>query len=589
MTDFDKLKSILLKDENEELDKIKNELIKIEKSAHSPELIIDKISPLLSSIINKSSVYDKKLLLEAFSPIVLELIDKSYEESSQKVAKQLAPLISIAIKEQIKSHKNEVVDALYPVIGNMISRYVSKTFEEMINSINNQIKNGLSFKVLTRRLKAKIKGVSETDLLLSENMSSNIKSVFLIHKDSGTVLSHVEHPNNPIIEPEMVASMMTAIRSFVNDWVDKNNEFQELGTIEYGGSKILIEASGSSYLAVIIDGSSSLQTSDNIREVLEQITYKYSDEIKNFNGDTKTIPVDEFYAILSTLITQDKKVIEEKRKLHPLVYLLPLLLISYLIYYCYLGFIDKNLSSKANEILYKTSSLTIYRLETKVEANVLTLSGEVPSLYYKQLAEDKLKKIKDIKKINNDLIIVPIQNDPFIIEQKISYLFLALNINKNIDLEYEYNHPSLKVKGSVWSKKDKGYILSQLSNLKEIKHIDDKINIKIPSIDTIIYFDKNSSAIIDSEEYKLIEIITLLQKLDEDLILEIKAYRDETGTKEKNQNIVTKRANNVAKYLKVKGRILQKTDAIGINETPANIDLEKNPQEARQVVFSWKK
>ena len=185
----------------------------------------------------------EKALLEAFSPLVSKLIDKNYEESQDKIASQIAPLIGSAIKEQIKNQKDDVVDALYPVMGNMISRYVSKMFEEMLNSINKQIQTGLSFKTFSRRIEAKIKGVSETELLLSETSFSNIRAVFLIHKETGIVLAQAQSDLNPINEADMLASMMTAIRSFVNDWVEKNETYSELGEIEYGGSKIVIETS----------------------------------------------------------------------------------------------------------------------------------------------------------------------------------------------------------------------------------------------------------------------------------------------------------------------------------------------------------
>ena len=35
----------------------------------------------------------------------------------------------------------------------------------------------------------------------------------------------------------MIASMLTAIRKFVNDWVDKMKNIKEINTIEYGGVK----------------------------------------------------------------------------------------------------------------------------------------------------------------------------------------------------------------------------------------------------------------------------------------------------------------------------------------------------------------
>ena len=133
---------------------------------------------------------------------------------------RLTPALNIAIKKSVKSSKDDIVDSLYPIIGNMLTKYVSRTFEDLINSINIRIKNRLSFKSISRKIRAKAKGISETELLIQESKISYIKTLFLIDKDSGVVITTLENKNSKIAEPEMFVSMLTAIRSFVNDWVD---------------------------------------------------------------------------------------------------------------------------------------------------------------------------------------------------------------------------------------------------------------------------------------------------------------------------------------------------------------------------------
>ncbi|MEJ2415074.1 MAG: hypothetical protein P8Y22_07410 [Sulfurimonas sp.] len=246
---------------------------------------------------------DEESLEEALSPLINRLIDKNYESSKEKISQQMAPLIGGAIRKQIKSQKDDIVDALYPVVGNMISRYVTKMFEDMLANINNQIQNGLSFKTIKRKLTAKIKGVSESELLLNENAVVKMQSLLLIHKETGIVLAHVENPDSPLNEPEMLASMMTAIRSFVNDWVEKNSDNNELGEIEYGDKKIIIESSGYSYLAVIVQGNTNKLIYDKIREALENIVLNHGDEIKNFNGNLENFDNITIYREISQLLS----------------------------------------------------------------------------------------------------------------------------------------------------------------------------------------------------------------------------------------------------------------------------------------------
>lgn len=589
MDELDKLRNLLLHDEQKELGELKEKIEELSALAEEPDVIIKRITPLLASIIKNSSQKDEAVLLDSLSPIVFKLIDQNFVQSQDKITKQLAPLITQAIREQIKSQKDEVVDALYPVLGNMISKYVSKTFEEMLNAINNQITNGLSFSVISRKIRAKIKGVSETELLLSENAISSIRSVFLIHKETGIVLSHAEHEDNPINEPEMIASMMTAIRSFVNDWVEKNEAHHELGTIEYGGSKIIIEASGYSYLAVIVDGSVSSKTNEKIRKTLEKIVSSHWDVIKNFNGDMSNIPSDDLQDKLSTLIHKENN--EKKtKKMHPLVFIIPILFFSWITWILYNNYVDNTISEKANNLLYKSNKLTIYRLHTEVNNTVLTLKGEVPSLALKKLAEEEITDIKNVKEIKNEIIVIEEfkeKKEATFLINKIEYLILALNINKNIDVSYTLSdNQILTLNGNVWKFSDKEYVFKQFKNIKELSSIKNEITIIPPILNTIIYFDSNSADIMVGEEHKLIKLINTLSKVDDKLTLRIIASSDNSGSIETNHKITMKRSLNIKQYLKEKGHVLQKIEVEEKDKSLENKEVKNTIKHDRYVIFS---
>jgi outer membrane protein OmpA-like peptidoglycan-associated protein len=586
MDELKQLKELLLKEEKENLLQIQIQLNKLDEESKTPQVIIDKLTPLISSILDKSYTKDKELLLKTLSPLVLELIDKNYQESQDKVVKQIAPLITTAIKEQIKSHKDEVVEALYPVIGNMITRYVSKTFEDMLNSINSQIKHGLSFENIFRKIKAKIHGVSETELYLKENASSGISSAFLIDKNSGLVVSHVHNNEDAINEPEMVASMLTAIRSFVNDWIDKNDKFQELGTIEYGDKKILIEASGYSYLAVIANGMITSKTIDKARNVLSKIVLNHSDEIKNFNGDKNSISSKDINLLLSELLEIKKE--EKEKKLHPLIYLIPLVFIGWLTYSFYHSNIDNTIKNKVNNIILKTPQLALYRLNIRVEDKILYLQGILPYDYYRELLVQKVQNIPNLESIENNVHVLEVSDNPKEIKDKVSYLVMLFNQKESVELDFRYKFPSLELLGKVWSNNELKSIKNEFSSIEGLSDITYHIKRETPKIHEVIYFDKDSSEILLTQEYKLIKLINLLNRLDKGLVLEVKAYRDNTGSKQHNKLLVENRALNIEKYLKLKGNISQEIKSLGINELPSNID-EKYPGQGRRVVFSLQK
>ena len=530
---------------------------------------------------------DESHLEEALSPIVNRLIDKNYETSQDKIASQMAPLIGSAIREQIKSQKDDVVDALYPVLGNMISRYVTKTLEDMLEKINTQIQNGLSFSALKRKLTAKIKGVSETELLLNENASANIRALLLIHKETGIVLAHSENPNHPVSEPEMLASMMTAIRSFVNDWVNQNSEHQELGEIEYGGNKIILEASGYAYLAVIVEGSAYKATYDKIRNTLEQIVLHHGESIRNFDGDLSTFSNLEIYREIGSLL-QEKPQKMMKKKMHPLMFLIPLSLLSWASYSYYKSYISSEVLNAVQEKLYKTPQLTSYRINVLIDNdNNIILSGEVPFAYHKELAQKSISNIKGLQSITNNIIVVESFKDPMQTSANIAYLLAGLNNANAINVSYEYDFDTLTLSGWVWSQSRKKEVLALLSKVKEINNIKDKIKILPPEITTRIYFQKNSTKLTEQAKAKLIATISFLKELDSQTKISLISYSDMIGTPEHNAKLSIKRVEHLLTFLQI-GSISKENITTQIfNAAPADINATTTPELARCIVIDY--
>jgi outer membrane protein OmpA-like peptidoglycan-associated protein len=531
---------------------------------------------------------DEESLEEALSPLINRLIDKNYESSKEKISQQMAPLIGGAIRKQIKSQKDDIVDALYPVVGNMISRYVTKMFEDMLANINNQIQNGLSFKTIKRKLTAKIKGVSESELLLNENAVVKMQSLLLIHKETGIVLAHVENPDSPLNEPEMLASMMTAIRSFVNDWVEKNSDNNELGEIEYGDKKIIIESSGYSYLAVIVQGNTNKLIYDKIREALENIVLNHGDEIKNFNGNLENFDNITIYREISQLLSSDENKDIKIKKMHPLLFIIPALILVFTIFYYYKNYLNDALMNEINTKLYKTASLTSFRLSSKVyDGGVVVLQGEVPFLYHKKLAGSIANDTEGVKKIENEIVVVNTLQDPMQISANIAYLLKGFNLQNGVNITYTFDYETLILKGNVWNKTLKQTLLEKLKELRFINKIEDKIKILPPKIDTKIYFEKASVHLSTKAQTKLVTLLTLLKNVDSSYTLTLTSYSDQIGTVERNRILSKQRLSSIETFLKNQGELKNKIQLI-IQDTPPNdVDVTKNPEKARTVIITY--
>lgn len=538
--------------------------------------------------MSKTTPTDESLLEEALTPIVNKLIDTNYETSQDKLASHMAPLIGNAIREQIKSQKDDVVDALYPVMGNMIHRYVSKTFEQLIEQINSKIQNGLSFTALKRKLTAKMHGVSETEFLLNENAYSNISALLLIHKETGMLLAHSQNPNYPLSEPEMIASMMSAIRSFVNEWVEQSNSHQELGEIDYGGNKIIIETSGYSYLAVIVEGAAYPSTYEKIQKTLEYIVHNYGSQIRNFQGDLSTFPNIEIYREMSTLLSSEEQE-QKSKKLHPILFLVPLLVLCLGIYGYYEHYKTDKLLTEINTALYQTPQLTTYRLKASLEDEKIILQGEVPFAYHKKLATTISQKLENEYKIQNKIIVLNAFKDPMQTSANIAYLLAGLNTNTGIHLNYSYDFTTLTLQGSVWDKQRKESVLSEFAKLQGIQSIKDTIAIQAPTLKTRIYFGKTLTTLTPASQTKLIEAIRVLKNLNNDITISISSYSDQIGSPQHNKELSLERIQNVVAYLQNQGNIKNKVHTYIYDTPPKGINASSEPQKARCIIIDYAK
>ena len=537
----------------------------------------------------KEAASEEKALEGALSPIVNRLIDKNFENSGDKIATQIAPLIGGAIREQIKSQKDDIVDALYPVMGNMISKFVTKSFEEILNKINDQIQNGLSMATLKRKIKAKIKGVSETELLLEESSEAKIKAVLLIHKESGALLCKVEDDNATLSDADMLASMMTAIRSFVNEWVENNNKFQELGEIEYGGNKIIIEASGYSYLAVIVEGAAYAKTYEKIRAALEKIVLSYGKSIQDFQGNFETLDKESMEQELKSLLLEPKPAEEEtNKKKSPLLFVLPLLLLSCIVYVFYENSADTHLQERIYSHIEATPQLLPFQFTVEVDDKVATIKGRVPFAYHKKLLQKELQSISGLKAIHNEVSVVPTLTDPLQVSANIAYLLKGFNLAKNNNVTYDFDYNTLTLHGTLANKQTKEKLLHALQKIQGVQKVQDNIKIKEPNIDTNIYFQRGATTLDAATKEALLKVINRLKENKITAPLVLKAYSDMVGSKAINTKLAKKRVQNIQSFLQENG-VSNALESQIIDTPPPNVDATKDPKEARRITLTRKK
>ncbi|MFD1614213.1 cell envelope biogenesis protein OmpA [Gelatiniphilus marinus] len=243
-----------------------------EKLSIIKDILLTDEREFVSSIEKKikileHTVNEKKQLSAKVNPI----IDEKLQQFIKEIPNSLGPTITKTLQEEIKNSQDAVVEALFPILGKMIKRYVQHEMKLLSEKINNQVNSTFSFKRFFRKAKYKASGIDESDLIIQEQTNTKIEQVIIIEKASGMVLA--EYSKTKMADEDMVAGMLTAIKSFVEDAFIK--ESQDLHYIEYDLYHIHLQNFSSFYIAVVISGAYNVISKDKLEDKIFKFANKH--------------------------------------------------------------------------------------------------------------------------------------------------------------------------------------------------------------------------------------------------------------------------------------------------------------------------
>ncbi len=248
------LREVLLKEDRSELEKLREVM-------DDPELLSARIMPIIESRI--------------------DFLRKNFPKEYRSV-------IDGIIERKLKSSQAELIDTLYPLVGQMIKKYINHQFQMMKDSIDQRIRETLNAKNMWWRIKTSIFGMKDSESLMRNLDTPMIEEIYLIQRDSGLLMGSASL--NSTIDKDVIAGMLTAIKAFVEDAFQRDNE--ELEMIQYGTYKILLYNFHSYYVSVAMSGSISAAEKDRISDELNDFAIN---ELKNY----KHHELDQTYTLIS--------------------------------------------------------------------------------------------------------------------------------------------------------------------------------------------------------------------------------------------------------------------------------------------------
>jgi outer membrane protein OmpA-like peptidoglycan-associated protein len=595
------------------VDRLESKLNHLEHQIYEPTELINPLIPLMTELLTLQGVGSGESMLQALTPIIdqaltirfqqdrermsaalgqilPEAIAQEIRESPSAIANAIAPELAAALQEQIRLdhrsiaetlgpqmgeaikqqivvERDAMVDALYPVIGNTISKYMG----EVVQSINQKVETVLSFEGISRKIRARLQGVSEAELILKEAVGCRVQSILLIHKTSGLVIRNLQVAPDFKLEAEMWAGMLTAIRSFVNECVAQPGKVSELHVIAYDDSKIILEVAGYCYVAAVVRGEPSKPFVSKIRQTLSQIILKQGRAIAAYNGEPGKIP-NEVDVLLAQLVQQEPNVAHPK-KLFGLSTLLGISLIS-LVFMLYRSMVASNIETKTSKILDVTPELSIYRLEPKVHFGKLTLSGRVPNVQLKDKADKIVRQTAPNWSFENQIVAIEIPPDPVIAAGEIERLTWLFNQKDGIAIttQHDYDTQTIRVTGVTAESKDLEQFIQALKKIPGVLTVISTVQTR-PFLKTRFYFESGSMQIQNSDGHsKLInsKLIAIRKFLDQNpgIQLKIIGHSDPTGEKNKNKELGLGRAHTIKDALIAEGVEPDRLQVVGVANLP---------------------
>ncbi len=539
--------------------------------ASSKQEVIEAIVPIIDSAIEVRSHHDRVAMSKALSTVIPGAITEQIEKNPEEIVTAIAPAMGKAISEQIRLERDSMVDALYPIIGNTISKYMG----EAIREINRKVETTLSFEGVRRKIRAKMQGISEAELILREALPSNVKAIFLIHKLSGLVISEVQKLEAERLESDMLAGMLTAIRSFASECVIQPENTSELKEIQYDSFQIVMEVAGYCYIAVVCQGELSKGFISQLRRSFASIVLYHGRAIENFDGDPTTIP-EAVHQLLAALLKADEKYHHpQKDNIPGLLTLIGLLIGASALFGGWQFYLNRHESKVLSE-LSGTPELALYRLEAKAGWKQLKLTGKLPNQWLKDRATTVAAGVLPEWTIDNQILAVKTPPDPVLIAQELKRLSVLMNQIQGVALKAQFIGDRIQVEGLVADQNR----IQQLTQTFEEFFGENSVTLTLKPqqlpLNKRFYFESGSAQVNPAKMQKELAAIATFLKTYPDQQLRIIGHTDSEGTLEENRKLSQSRANQIKQLLIAQGIDRQRLQTLGIPQPPT--DLINQPE-----------
>lgn len=219
---------------------------------------------------------------EAVARALPEAMQMSSERSG-RLTEVLARPVESALHKSVQANPQPLIDVLFPILGPMIRRAVASALEGLAQSLNQAAAYSLN---PVFRFQAWRSGLPFAEYVMLQTLVYRVEQIFLIHRETSLVLSHVAGGDSVVQDPDMIASMLSAIQQFAVDSFQLKGS-ESLDTFKVGELHVHLFVSPQAALAAVVRGSLPHEVKVSFEELLESIQFRFSYQLDKFEGDVE--------------------------------------------------------------------------------------------------------------------------------------------------------------------------------------------------------------------------------------------------------------------------------------------------------------
>jgi OOP family OmpA-OmpF porin len=220
--------------------------------------------------------------------ILPEAIHQSHKKDSELVESLTDP-VGQCLQRAFREEPETYGDALYPVMGPAIRKSIMHALRTFTQQINEAVEHSISPKGLKWRWQASRAGVPFGEFLLQKTLRFRVEQAYLISRENGLLVEHVHHESSKIKDSDAVSAMFTAIQDFVKESFSPDRTGR-LESADMGDFTLWAVHGPHALLVCVIRGVPPKSLRAELSAILERIHFRYGDAIRDYKGDTTTIP-----------------------------------------------------------------------------------------------------------------------------------------------------------------------------------------------------------------------------------------------------------------------------------------------------------